>query len=148
MIQGSISLQERAQCLERILLKIRGVISFVIDLDMRRCSIRICPKTTVKEVIEKIYSKTSMMALVVTKNKQKGIEVKAKTSKDYHLLTDNPLHSIFTYKQAMPRDSAGVFPVKIMYFSGSVVTRIVISQFHVSSRRKTAFLWSHGKNLW
>ncbi|KAG5867708.1 hypothetical protein JTB14_019125 [Gonioctena quinquepunctata] len=41
---------------------------------MKRCTVRICPKITIKEVIEKIFGKCALKAYVVTKNPQTGIE--------------------------------------------------------------------------
>ncbi|CAG9818938.1 unnamed protein product [Phaedon cochleariae] len=60
--------------LEQILLKIKGIISFVLDVEMRRCTIRICSKITINEVIEKLHIKLNMKAFVVTRNVQTGEE--------------------------------------------------------------------------
>ncbi|KAJ8966882.1 hypothetical protein NQ314_003246 [Rhamnusium bicolor] len=60
---------------ERALIKIKGIISFLMDMELKRCTIRICPRVTIKEVIEKLYHKCSLKAVVVTKNIREGTEV-------------------------------------------------------------------------
>ncbi|KAJ8924701.1 hypothetical protein NQ315_000852 [Exocentrus adspersus] len=60
--------------LEQSLVKIKGVISFLIDSELKRCTIRICPKAKIIEIMEKIYMKCGLKAVIVTKNNRDGIE--------------------------------------------------------------------------
>ncbi|XP_074033041.1 uncharacterized protein [Leptinotarsa decemlineata] len=66
--------KQSAVKLEKVLTKIRGIISFIINTEIKRCTVRICSKINVKEVIDKIFNKCCLKALVVTKNLQTGIE--------------------------------------------------------------------------
>ncbi|KAJ8954610.1 hypothetical protein NQ318_003144 [Aromia moschata] len=67
--------KENQVTLENALLKIRGIISFLVDIELRRCTIRICPKLTINQVIERLYVKSSLKAVVVTRDFQEGTEV-------------------------------------------------------------------------
>ncbi|XP_030753429.1 uncharacterized protein LOC115880358 [Sitophilus oryzae] len=66
---------------ENTLLKTKGVISFLTDLETKRCTLRLCSNTWIKEVIEKVYRKSGFKCLVVKKNKNQENET------FYNLLT-------------------------------------------------------------
>lgn len=50
-------------------MKIKGVVSFLIDLEVKRCTLRICPKVTIKEVVEKVFTKCALKCFIVKKDK-------------------------------------------------------------------------------
>lgn len=62
--------------LEEMLFKIKGIVSFVIDIEMKRLTVRICPKLEIKEVVEKIYGKTKLKCFIIVRNKKTGLEVR------------------------------------------------------------------------
>ncbi|XP_045483143.1 armadillo repeat-containing protein 1-like [Harmonia axyridis] len=61
--------------LERVLVKTRGVISFLIDVEKKRCTIRLCRNTSIQSVAKKISEKCGMTAMVVTKDPNTREEV-------------------------------------------------------------------------
>lgn len=70
------SLNEDTRLLfESTLLEIKGVISFVVDMAARRCTIRIAPRMNVKTVISRIRENADMKTVLVTKNQYDGTEV-------------------------------------------------------------------------
>jgi len=50
------------------------VVSFLIDLEVKRCTLRICAKVTIKEVVEKVFRKCALKCLIVKKDKGIGDE--------------------------------------------------------------------------
>ncbi|KAH1002518.1 hypothetical protein HUJ04_008600 [Dendroctonus ponderosae] len=69
----SLTLANR-QKFEKSLLQIRGVISFLVDMEAKRCTLRLCPRVSIAEVVQKISSKCRLKCLVVRKNAADGAE--------------------------------------------------------------------------
>lgn len=44
------------------------MVSFLIDLEVKRCTLRICVKVTIKEVVEKVLRKCALKCFIVKKN--------------------------------------------------------------------------------
>ncbi|CAH0551846.1 unnamed protein product [Brassicogethes aeneus] len=59
---------------EQSLLKVKGVISFLLDMQLQRCTLRLCPSVTIKEVVKKVQNEAKLKCFVVTKNKLDGNE--------------------------------------------------------------------------
>ncbi|XP_072397744.1 armadillo repeat-containing protein 1-like isoform X2 [Diabrotica undecimpunctata] len=79
-------------CLEELLVKIKGVISFIVNMDMKRCTIRISAKIEIKDVVNTIHEKTGLMCLIVVKNTLTG-------SEEYMDIFKNKSESYYQYDE-------------------------------------------------
>ncbi|XP_044744303.1 armadillo repeat-containing protein 1-like [Coccinella septempunctata] len=61
--------------LDRMLVKTSGVISFLIDLERKRCTIRLCQNTSIQSLAVKILEICKMTPMIVTKDLISGEEV-------------------------------------------------------------------------
>lgn len=61
--------------LDRVLVRTKGVISFLIDLERKRCTIRLCQNTSIHSVAKRISEKCNMTPMVVTKDLKSREEV-------------------------------------------------------------------------
>nr|CAH7743025.1 unnamed protein product [Callosobruchus chinensis] len=66
--------KENVGSLEHVLLRIKGIVSFMIDLEVRRCTLRLHYRVELKNVIGKVQNKCGFKILVVTKDKKTGAE--------------------------------------------------------------------------
>nr|CAI5819231.1 unnamed protein product [Callosobruchus analis] len=66
--------KENVSSLEYILVRIKGIVSFLIDLEVQRCTLRIHRKVELKDIVEKVYNKCGLKLLVVRKDKKTGVE--------------------------------------------------------------------------
>lgn len=53
---------------DETLVQIKGIISFVVDMIPKRCTIRIGPKVNIRNIISKIESTCGIKPFVITKN--------------------------------------------------------------------------------
>ncbi|CAH1981477.1 unnamed protein product [Acanthoscelides obtectus] len=66
--------QDNVTILEKVLVRIKGVVSFMIDLDLRRCTLRLHHRVDLMDVAEKVYKKCGFKVFFVTKDLEKGSE--------------------------------------------------------------------------
>ncbi|XP_050514952.1 armadillo repeat-containing protein 1-like [Diabrotica virgifera virgifera] len=79
-------------CLEELLLKIKGVISFIVNIDMKRCTIRISAKVEIKDIVNTIHEKAGLMCLIVVKNT-------VTSSEEYMDIFKNKSESYYQYEE-------------------------------------------------
>ncbi|XP_057668803.1 armadillo repeat-containing protein 1-like isoform X1 [Diorhabda carinulata] len=60
--------------LEELMVKIKGVISFLVDVNTKRCTIRISLELEINELVYKVYQKTGLKCFIVVRNKLTGLE--------------------------------------------------------------------------
>ncbi|CAG9855935.1 unnamed protein product [Phyllotreta striolata] len=60
--------------LEEILVKIKGIVSFLIDIELKRLTVRICQRLEIRELVNKIYSKTNLNCSILVRNNKTGLE--------------------------------------------------------------------------
>lgn len=68
-------LQENRQDIEEALIQIKGVVSFVIDLDRQKCTVRVTPNLAVESLVRALSEKYLLKILVVSKNPEDVSEV-------------------------------------------------------------------------
>ncbi|KAK9886213.1 hypothetical protein WA026_015731 [Henosepilachna vigintioctopunctata] len=56
--------------IECTLVETKGVVSFTIDIDKKRCTLRLCPRTKIYNVVKKLRDKCNITAVVITDNKK------------------------------------------------------------------------------
>lgn len=69
-------MQYNRKNLERTLLDIKGVISFVLNDDDMKCTLRINARSSIKVILKRIWLNCNMKGLIVSKNNGEKTEVK------------------------------------------------------------------------
>ncbi|KAK9746524.1 Heavy-metal-associated domain [Popillia japonica] len=79
---------ENRQDIEEALIQIKGVVSFVIDLDRQKCTVRVTPNLAVESLVRALSEKYLLKILVVSKNpedvSEAYVDVLNKNNKSLH----------------------------------------------------------------
>ncbi|XP_076268767.1 uncharacterized protein LOC143201524 [Rhynchophorus ferrugineus] len=85
--------KENRKKIENSLVKAEGVISFLIDTNQKKCTLRICPKVSIKDLVQIIYQKCNIKFFIVRKNKGDQNETL------HDVLIDSPDRSYLEYPE-------------------------------------------------